>query len=197
MLIVFDSGTSVFKSFGGKLISGALGVRNTVVTMKKMSSRNATSTIGVMSMRMPTRRFGRRPESPPFFLPDFLSGVSTAPIGDHLPCGGSLGKRAGALLEVGLYVEPRGVRHLQARDHVGDDSVMRTLVHLHDDARGRVRRARAQQRRAPAGARPPRPRARVGAFPVTRPLPHLPDAARGRFPRARALQRRAQVGLQR
>src|ERR1043166_8716380 len=73
MLIVFDSGTSVFKSFGGRLISSALGVRKTVVTMKKMSSRNATSTIGVMSMRMPTRRFGRRPESPPFFLPDFLS----------------------------------------------------------------------------------------------------------------------------
>src|ERR1043166_2437892 len=164
MLIVFDSGTSVFKSFGGKLISSALGVRNTVVTMKKMSSRNATSTIGVMSMRMPTRRFGRRPESPPFFLPDFLSGVSTAPIGYHLPC-----ERAGALLEVGLYVEPRRVRHLQASDHVGDDSVVRALVHLHDDAGRGVRGARALQRRAQVGLE----RRRVER------QPNLLDAVRG------------------
>jgi hypothetical protein len=44
-------------SFGGRLISSAWGVRNTVVTMKKMSSRKATSTSGVMSMRTPTRAF--------------------------------------------------------------------------------------------------------------------------------------------
>ena len=31
---------------GGRLISMACGVRKTVVTMKKISSRNATSTIG-------------------------------------------------------------------------------------------------------------------------------------------------------
>src|SRR5205814_10568135 len=40
-----------------RLISSACGVRNTVVTMKKMSNRNATSTIGVMSIAMPMRRF--------------------------------------------------------------------------------------------------------------------------------------------
>src|SRR6185503_18200752 len=86
---VFDSGTSVFRSFGGRLISSALGVRNTVVTMKKMSSRNATSTIGVMSMRMPSRRFLRE-TAKPFFLPPplRLSGVSTAPMLYHRPsCG--------------------------------------------------------------------------------------------------------------
>src|SRR5437867_8612910 len=44
----FDSG-SVILSFSGGL--------NCVVHMKKMRSRNATSTIGVMSMLMPIRRF--------------------------------------------------------------------------------------------------------------------------------------------
>src|SRR5438105_5545083 len=44
----FDSG-SVILSFSGGL--------NCVVHMKKISSRNATSTIGVMSMAMPMRRF--------------------------------------------------------------------------------------------------------------------------------------------
>src|SRR5512147_1225526 len=99
-------------SLGGRLISSACGVRNTVVTMKKMSSRNATSTIGVMSMRTPRRRLGR---PKPFFLPFFddRSGVSTAPTGTHLPTNRAFSfgllEQTALVAEVGLHVEARGL----------------------------------------------------------------------------------------
>src|SRR5262245_318784 len=145
---VFDLPTSCFRSLGGRLISSAFGVRNTVVTMKKMSSRNATSTMGVMSMRTPSRRFLRETEKP-FFLPPLLrlSGVSTAPMDHHRPSVGLLaGQLTSALLEVGLDIEPRRVRLLQPRDHVRDDAVVSFLVHLDDDTGRGVRSARALQR---------------------------------------------------
>ena len=43
------------------------GGLNCVVVMKKMSSRNATSTIGVMSMLMPMRRFFLSIRALPYF----------------------------------------------------------------------------------------------------------------------------------
>src|SRR5262245_43475801 len=105
-------------SLGGRLISSAWGVRNTVVTMKKISSRKATSTIGVMSMRTPTRRLGRRKAFP---LPDLgcLWGVSTAPTESHLLLhagswgpGLLLSEEARRAFEIGLHVEARRVGRL-------------------------------------------------------------------------------------
>src|SRR6267154_272106 len=78
-VITFDSAISTLAfGSGGRLISSACGLRNTVVHMKKMRSRNATSTIGVMSILTPMR-FGLR--RLPFLCLTPDSGVSTAPIG--------------------------------------------------------------------------------------------------------------------
>src|SRR6185295_12131407 len=79
----FDSAISTFAlGSGGRLISSACGLRNTVVHMKKMRRRKATSTIGVMSILTPIR-FGARFLSPPFLCFTPASGVSTAPIEHH------------------------------------------------------------------------------------------------------------------
>ena len=53
-------------SFGGRLISMVCGRLSVVVSMKNVRRRNATSTIGVLSMRTPRRRFF-------FFFPFFPS----------------------------------------------------------------------------------------------------------------------------
>src|SRR5688572_7898392 len=127
-------------SFGGRLISSACGVRNTVVTMKKMSSRKATSTSGVMSMRMPGRAFFLPLPPPPG------CGVSTAPMVPHLlrsmsPGGrGRLGRRAAEgrlLLRVGDDVETVRVRRLQVLHDLLDDAERRILVRLQQDERRR------------------------------------------------------------
>src|SRR5262249_28773049 len=132
MLSTFDCLISTFTSLsGGRLISSACGVRNTVVTMKKMRRRNATSTIGVMSMRTPTRRLGRL-KPLPFFLLALGCGVSTAAIGLHL-LSASLARRlledVARSLEIGLDVEARGLRVLERTHHVGHYAVGSVLVH--------------------------------------------------------------------
>src|SRR5215831_10998309 len=137
-------------SFGGRLISRACGVRNTVVTMKKMRSRKATSTIGVMSMRMPTRRLGRRKPPLPFLPLGCRWGVSTAPTELHLLHDGSgsprlLSEEAGLAFEIGLHVEAGRVGRLKRAHHVRHDPVGRVLVHLHDHARRGVGAARVRE----------------------------------------------------
>ena len=80
MDMTLDSGTSTRTSGSGMLISMASGRRKTVVTMKKISSRNATSTIGVMSMRTPTRFCLARPSGPLPGAPLSGSAVATSDI---------------------------------------------------------------------------------------------------------------------
>src|SRR5688572_6306024 len=128
-------------SFGGRLISSAWGVRNTVVTMKKMSSRKATSTSGVMSMRTPTRAFFLDLPPPPG------CGVSTAPMCPHLPRSMSPGRgrcRGGAaevrlLLRVRDDVEPVRALVLQLLHDLLDDAERGILVGL-EEHEGRRRR---------------------------------------------------------
>ena len=70
--------TSVFS--GGMLISMVLALLKVVVSMKKVSSRKATSTMGVMSIWKPRRfllRFACRPLPSPF-------GESTRPMSAYL-----------------------------------------------------------------------------------------------------------------
>src|SRR5438105_2284337 len=99
--------------------------------MKKMSSRNATSTIGVISMRTPSRRLGR-PKPLPFFLV-LRSGVSTAPTWTHLPKGslatGPRGEQPLLPLEIGLHVEARRLGLLQRGHQVRHHAIRRVLVH--------------------------------------------------------------------
>src|SRR5262245_5374483 len=123
--------STLTSSLGGRLISSACGVRNTVVTMKKMSNRKATSTIGVMSIRIPMRRLGRR-NALPFLLLVFRSGVSTAPTESHLPDGLVPATAEGPAggFELGHDVETRSVRLLQRGHHVGHDAIRRVFVHL-------------------------------------------------------------------
>ncbi len=111
----------------------ACGLRKTVVTMKKMSSRNATSTIGVMSMRIATRRLGRR--RPPLA---FASGsaVSTAPIGASFDVGACPTRRgaASSVSQLGHQVERGSSWSLQRVHDVGDRAELGVLVALDDDA---------------------------------------------------------------
>src|SRR5882672_2292046 len=57
MVMMLDSGDFASEFDSGSVILSFSGGLNWVVHMKKMSSRKATSTIGVMSMLMPMRRF--------------------------------------------------------------------------------------------------------------------------------------------
>src|SRR6266487_2031809 len=56
-VMMSDSGDFASELDSGSEILSLSGGLNWVVVMKKMSSRKATSTIGVMSMLMPMRRF--------------------------------------------------------------------------------------------------------------------------------------------
>src|SRR5947208_4101701 len=56
-VMMSDSGDLASELDSGSVILSFSGGLDWVVHMKKMSSRNATSTIGVMSMAMPMRRF--------------------------------------------------------------------------------------------------------------------------------------------
>src|SRR5215471_13235950 len=76
MVMTSDSGDFASELDFGRSILSFSGGWNWVVVMKKISSRNATSTMGVMSIAMPMRRFflsmaGRR-------LPYFFSEAEAA-----------------------------------------------------------------------------------------------------------------------
>src|SRR5437867_2803564 len=57
IVMMSDSGDLASELDSGSVILSFSGGLNCVVHMKKMSSRNATSTIGVMSIAIPMRRF--------------------------------------------------------------------------------------------------------------------------------------------
>ena len=57
MVMMSDSGDFASELDSGRVILSFSGGLNCVVHMKKMRSRKATSTIGVMSIEMPMRRF--------------------------------------------------------------------------------------------------------------------------------------------
>src|SRR5437899_3109955 len=57
IVMMSDSGDLASEFESGKVILSFSGGLNCVVHMKKMRSRNATSTIGVMSIEIPMRRF--------------------------------------------------------------------------------------------------------------------------------------------
>src|SRR2546426_4021577 len=57
MVMMSDSGDFASELDSGRVILSFSGGLNWVVHMKKISSRNATSTIGVMSIEIPMRRF--------------------------------------------------------------------------------------------------------------------------------------------
>src|SRR6185503_4192886 len=143
-VMTFDCAISTFAfGSGGRLISSACGFRNTVVHMKKMRSRNATSTIGVMSIFTP-RRFGLRRLSPPFFFPGLLSGVSTAPMEGRSfsyakPASRSVLQRGlAARDELGNEAECDRVGLLHDRHHVFHGAVFGFLVCLDRDTKSRI-----------------------------------------------------------
>ena len=132
-VITFDSAISTLAfGSGGRLISSACGLRNTVVHMKKIRSRKATSTIGVMSILIPMR-LGFRLRPFLCFTPD--SGVSTAPMGTTLlPVDPSLSLVAHRTLlardELRDQAEGDRVRFLHYRHDVFHGPVVRDLVRL-------------------------------------------------------------------
>src|SRR5262245_1643407 len=122
-VITLDSGTSTFASGSGMFTSIASGRRNTVVTMKKISKRNAMSTMGVMSMRTPPRRRRRTPVP---FLDADSAAASMPAIESSAPGGGSL-----LPLEIRHQVEARRFRFGERRHEVGDGAELGVLVALH------------------------------------------------------------------
>src|SRR5262245_14627000 len=167
-VITFDCAISTFAfGSGGRLISSACGFRNTVVHMKKMRSRNATSTIGVMSIFTPMR-LGARFRIPPFFFFTPASGVSTAPMSlDSF--GGALLVQRGLLAghQFGDETERDRVGLLHDPHHVFHHAVLGLLVGLDGDAQPGILPPLLEHERLEVG----NVRLLLGV------LPHLPEEA--------------------